>query len=184
MNRIRQLLSEATNAFGRLSARERTLVALAIGAVLAFAVFVSSFSFSKAVSARNSRIKTKIGQLQEASALTATYRQAETQRADLERRLKANNTRLFTHVDELSKKLGVEIGGITDKGTQPLAGKIVESAVEVTFTRTTLDKLIKFISAVEGQTGLVKVTKLQIRPRTDQPVIDAWLVVATYSHES
>ncbi|MGC4113965.1 MAG: hypothetical protein QM765_04765 [Myxococcales bacterium] len=75
---------------------------------------------------------------------------------------------------------------MNDKGTQPLEGgtKINESSVEVTFTRIPLDKLVKFLQDVESGQGLVKVTRLQVRPRTDESVLDAWLVVTTYTLES
>lgn len=184
MNRIQRLFSEAGATYGRLSPRERLLVGVTALVVAGFLVLVSSLSFSRAVARRETRIEAKLEQLEQANRLTANYRQAESKRADLERRLQGNKTKLFTHVDDLAKKLGVEIGGITDKGTQQLPGKIVESAVEVTFTRTSLDKLMKFLGSVETPGGLVKVTRLQIRPRTDQPVIDAWLVIATYQLET
>jgi hypothetical protein len=74
---------------------------------------------------------------------------------------------------------------MTDKGSQPLnETKITESSVEVTFTRIKLEKLIKFLSGVESGSGLVKVTRMQIRPRSDEPVLDASLVITTYQLSS
>lgn len=184
MSRLRQMIADATAALGRLSARERMLVGLTAAVIVGFVIFAASLTFSRAVGRRESSIKTKLTQLEEAHTLTSTYRQAESKRAELERRLKDNKTRLFSYLDDLAKKQGLEIGGLNDKGTQPREGKITESSVEVTFTHIPLDKLVKFLEAVEGTSGLVKVTRLQIRPRTDQPVIDAWLTVTTYQLES
>lgn len=184
MNRIRQLLSDALSTFGRLSGRERAMVGMIVAALLGFVLFVSSITYSRAVVRREGRIKAKLEQLTEVQKLTGGYRQAEQQRAELERRLRGNNVKLFSYVDELAKKQGVEIGGMTDKGDQPREGKIVESAVEVTFTRIGLDKLARFLAAIETTGGLVKVTRLQVRPRTDAPVLDAWLTISTYQLES
>jgi len=75
---------------------------------------------------------------------------------------------------------------MNDKPAQILqeGTKITEQSVEVTFTRISLDKLVKFLTDVEATKALVKVTRLQVRPRTDEAVLDAWLVVTTYTLES
>jgi hypothetical protein len=184
MNKVRQLLSDATAAFGRLSSRERAMVGIIVAALLGFVFFVGSITYSRAAARREGRIKSKSEQMAEVQKLTGGYRQAEQQRSELERRLRGNNVKLFSYVDELARKQGVEIGGMTDKGSQPREGKIVESAVEVTFTRIGLDKLSNFLSAIETTGGLVKVTRLQVRPRTDAPVLDAWLTISTYQLNS
>lgn len=183
MQKLRQFLSDALSAFGRLSPRERNLVALTGTLVIAFVVAIAALQVSRTVSRREARIRGKLGQLDEVAKLTSGYRAAETQRNELEARLRGNQVRLFSYLDELAKRQGLEIGGMNDKGTQPAGGegsRISESAVEVTFTRIGLDKLVKFLAEVEATQGLVKVTRLQIRPRGDEPVLDAWLVVTTY----
>jgi hypothetical protein len=184
MNRLRQLISEASAILGRLSSRDRMLVGVMSACVLGFLIFVVGITFTRTVKRHESAIETKLAKLNEINGLTANYRQAESRRTDLERKLRTNNVKLFSYLDELSKKQGLEIGGINDKGTTQREGKAVESSVEVTFTRISLDKLVGFLTAVEGSSGLVKITKLQIRPRSDQPVIDAWLIVTTYQLES
>lgn len=185
MNRIRQLISDGLAAFGRLSSRERGMIGLAAGLVIFFVVVLTSVSISHSLTRREARIKTKITQLEEITHLTGGYRFAEQQRSDLENRLRGNQIRLFTFLDELAKKQGVEIGGMNDRGAQPFGdSKITESSVEVNFMRISLDKLVRFLAEVESGAGLVKVTRLQIRPRTDQPVIDASLIVTTYQLES
>jgi type II secretory pathway component PulM len=186
MNQIRQLISDAGAAFGRLSPRERGLVGLAAGVLLVFVIVLSTVSINRSLSRRESRIQTKLEQLEEISQLTGGFRAAEQQRADLERRLRGNQIRLFTYLDDLARKQGVEIGGMNDRGSQPAGNDsgITESSVEVNFMRISLDKLVRFLQEVESGSGLVKVTKLQIRPRSDQPVIDAWLTVTTYQLDS
>ncbi|HEY3445715.1 MAG TPA: type II secretion system protein GspM [Myxococcales bacterium] len=186
MEGIRQLVSDALAALGRLSPRERGLVGLAGGAVLVFAVVFISLSVGRSIDRQEARIKTKQGQLDEIGKLTGTFRAQESMRKELEQRLQNNKVKLFSYLEELAKKDSISIGGMNDKGTQPLEGgaKINESSVEVTFTRIPLDKLVKFLQDVESGQGLVKVTRLQVRPRSDEPVLDAWLVVTTYTLES
>lgn len=187
MDSIRQLLSDGLAALGRLSARERALVGLAGGAVLVFLVVFISLSVGRSIDRQETRIKTKQGQLAEVAKLTGNFRQQEQQRRDLEAKLSlGKDTKLLGYIEELSKREGLSIGGMTPKGTQPLEGgnKIVEDSVEVTFTRIQLDKLVKFLQDVENGKGVIKVTRLQIRPRSDEPVLDAWLVVTLFLPES
>lgn len=185
MEQLRQLLADAAAALGRLNPRERGLVALAGGAVLVFVITVTTLSVNGNISNREKRIRTKQQQLEEVAKLTGSFRTQEALRAELERRLRDNKVRLFTYLEELSKRDGLSIGGLTEKPAQTIEGtKINEQSVEVTFTRVPLDKLVRFLSDVEGGQGLVKVTRLQVRPRTDEPVLDAWLVVTTYILES
>lgn len=186
MERMRQTLSDAAAALGRLAPRERRMVALAGAAVAVFVLAVFTLSVTRSIDSRERRIRTKQQQIEEVARLTVGYRAQEAQRNELDRRLRGNSVRLFTYLDELSKKNGIAIGGMNDKGAQPLGEgtKINEQSVEVTFTRIPLEKLINFLSQVETGQGLVKVTRLQLRPRSDEPVLDAWLVVSTYTLES
>ena len=182
MGRIRQLFSDGLAALGRLSPRERGLVALAGGAVPVFLVVASTLSVGRAIGRREARIKTKQQQLEEIGKLTVGFRAQETRRNELERRLQSNRIKLFSYLEDLAKKDSVSIGGMNDKGTSPVGdSKITEASVEVTFTRIPLDKLVKFLQDVEAGQGLVKVTRLQLRPRSDEPVLDAWLIVSTYT---
>lgn len=186
MDRIRHLISDGLSALGRLSPRERGLVALAGGAVAVFLVVAVTFSVNRSIAQREARIKTKQEQLEEVGKLTLGFKAQEAQRTELERKLQNNKIRLFSYLEEMAKKDGLSIGGMNDKGTQPLGEgtKINESSVEVTFTRIQLDKLVKFLTELESGQGLVKVTRLQVRPRSDEAVLDAWLVVTTYTLES
>lgn len=185
MNRLQQLLNDASAAFNRLQERERKLVVYGGGGALLALLLLVSLTISSNLSRREVRLKTKLTQLEEVHKLTAGYRAADQERAALEQRLRNNQVRPFSLLEQLAKKQGLDIGGMNDKGTRPVAEtKIVEASVEVTFTRIPLEKLVRFLTEVESSAGIVKITKLQIRPRDNEPVIDAWLVVSTYSMES
>lgn len=185
MNQVQRLLNDASAAFNRLQGRERRLVLLGGGGALLLLLLIISISISSNLSRREARIKTKLTQLEEVYKLTGGYRTAEAERMQLEQRLRGNQVRLFSLLEQLATKQGLDIGGMNDKGNRPVGEtKISESSVEVTFTRIPLEKLVRFLTEVESSAGLVKITKLQIRPRGDEPVIDAWLVVSTYSLES
>ena len=185
MEQLKRLAADAGEAFGRLSSREKLMILGAAAAVLIFVVFFITVTFSNALKQGESRIAGKMRQLQEAQRYASGYSQAERERTNLERQLRNNNVRLFTLIEESAKKQGVEVSGVTDRGTKPGEGKkIVESSVEGTLTRIELLKLVRFLTSLEERNKLVKVTKLQIRARADQPVLDAWLTVTTYQLET
>jgi hypothetical protein len=177
------ILDDINAGLGRLSERDRKLLGIMVGALSCFLLFVVGVSVNRAISKRAERIATKLGQLHEAAALTTGYREAEKQRTELERKLKEHGVKsLFTYLEDLGKKDELEIGGMTDKGSSP-AGKdatIQQASVEVTLTKVELSKLTKFLNDVETSPGVVKVTRLQVRPRDDEPVLDAWFTVTTY----
>lgn len=184
MEQFKRLFSDAGEAFGRLSSREKLMVMGALAALLAFLVFFVSVRFHSALRQGESRISGKMTQLKEAQRYAAGYSQAEKERKNLERQLKNNSVRLFTLIEEAAKQQGVEVGGLTDRGNRPGEGKVVESSVDVPLTRIELIKLVRFLTALESRSKLVKVTKLQVRARQDQPVLDAWLTVTTYQLET
>ena len=187
MEQLKRLFSDAGEAFGRLSSREKLMVFGAAAAVIAFVIFFVSVRFSGALKQGESRIASKMRQLQEAQSLAAGYSQAEKERAALDRQLKSNNVKLFTLIEETARRLGIEVGGLTDKGSRPSKdgkAKVIETSVEVNLTRIELLKLVRFLTALEEKNKLVKVTTLEIRARQDQPVLDAWLTVTTYQLES
>ncbi|MDR0965388.1 MAG: type II secretion system protein M [Myxococcales bacterium] len=184
MEQLKRLLDAAGEAFGRLSSRERLMVLAAAGSLAAFLIFFIGYSFQGALRQGDARIAGKLSQLKEVQRLTSGYSKAVSERDALDRQLRNNKVKLFTLVEDTAKKQGLEVGGMTDRGNHPREGKIVESSVDVTFTRIELLKLVRFLAALESPGNLVKVTKLQVRARADQPVLDAWLTVSTYQLES
>ena len=178
-------LDDVRGYLERLSQRDRNLLALLALVVGLFAILMAGTGLSRAASKRLSRIESKQKSLREVVQLTAGYRQAEQQRQDVERKLKGSAQRnLFSYLEDLGKKDGLEIGSMNDKGSAPAGddkdSKIMQSSVEVTLTHVQLDKLTKFLNDVENNPGMVRVTRLQVRPRDDDAVLDAWFTVSTY----
>jgi len=177
-------LANAQAALDKLSSRDRKLLLLMVSAIALFVVFLAAHGLSSAAAQKAHRIDGEQKQLREVATLTAGYRQAETQRQQTESKLKNHAVRdLFSYLEELGKKDGLDIGGMTDKGSAPAgdkSSKLMQSSVEVTLTHVQLDKLTKFLNDVENNPGMVRVTRLSVRPRNDDAVLDAWFTVSTY----
>jgi general secretion pathway protein M len=179
---LRKLQSDVEAFFQRLSQRERVLVTVAGLAVVAFVVFLLSTGVSRGISARQHRIVEKTRILSEVGKLAQGWRAAQSERADLERRLKGDHPPLMTFVAQTGAKLGIEVNDLrpTAAASEPTAG-VVEESVEVNVAKLELPKLAALLEALEGGPGVVKVRRLQIRTRSDDPAaIDVSLVVATY----
>jgi len=178
-------LDSLRTSLGRLSSRDRNLLALMGVAIALFVVFLVGHGLSAATAKHEARIKLKQTQLREVAQLTRGYREAELQRTDIERKLRDHAVRnLFSYLEDLGKKDGLDIGGMTDKGSTSASddksSKIMKSSVEVTLTHVQISQLTKFLNDVETNPGMVRVTRLQIRPREDEAVLDAWFTVSTY----
>jgi hypothetical protein len=74
------------------------------------------------------------------------------------------------------------IGDMQDRGTVVGGDKISESTVEFDLSRVTPDKLRNFLNEIEHGPHLVKIKKIRLRVRIDDPnSMDAALTVSTYS---
>ena len=181
MNRFREALASAEQYLTRLSARERLLVGVAAATFVAATIGIGSLGVSRAIRRREGSIEAKTKALAEISNLASTYRERDLRRRQLEERLKTP-VKLFTFIDDISKQQGVEIGDMQDRGSTTGSDKISESIVEFDLNKLTLDKLTNFLNAIEHGPHLVKVKKVRIRTRLDDPnSVDASLTVATYS---
>ncbi len=181
MNALRNALASIEQFFGRLSTRERVMVSGMGGAFVVLILSLVSLGFSRAIHRRQVSIEDKTKALGQIGALASTYRERDAHRRQLEERLRVP-VKLFTYIDDLSKKQGIEIGDMQDRGTTTGPDKISESVVEFDLSKLTLDKLTAFLNAIERGPHLVKVKKIRLRTRLDDPnAVDVSLTVATYS---
>ena len=181
MEQLKGLLSNIQVWFSSLTSRERTLVLLASGATAAFLVFLILFSFSASAGATRRRTEQKLSKLQEAQSLAESYREADRARQDMERQLGGGAIHLISYIEEKGEAAGLEVTTMNPKGDVGLGdGKIVESAVELTFTDIPLTKLHAFLSSVEHGPGVVKVKFLRLEPRIASETVTAWITIATY----
>jgi hypothetical protein len=181
LNRIKALWADLEQALGQLSLREQMLVSVAAAVFATGLLGLGSYTVSRSIHRREVAIEEKSKALVDIGRLTATYRERELQRQQLEGRLRIP-VRLFTYIDDTSKKQGIVIGDMQDRGTVVGNDKISESTVEFDLSRVTPDKLRNFMNEIEHGPHLVKIKKIRLRVRLDDPnSMDAALTVSTYS---
>jgi general secretion pathway protein M len=181
MERLKQLRAEVEAWLGRLSPRERTLVGAAAAAALIFFGSLVAAGMGASVRARESRISAKTKVLDQVGALAGGYRRVQMERAALESRLKGQPVQLMSHVSQVGSGLGVEVTDLRPTGSPAELDGVLEESVEVNLVRIELGTLARLIQGLERGAGLVKVRRLRVATRTDDPkLVDATVVVATY----
>jgi general secretion pathway protein M len=167
--------------FNRLTQRERLLVSAAAVAVVAFTILMVVTRISMATTASQRRIEEKTRVLSQVGQLAEGYRRAQAERHALEARLKAPPIPIMTHVSQTGQALGVEVGDLRPSGPPEETDGISAESVEVSLPRIDPAKLGRFLQALEGGQGVVRVRRVRVATRSDDPkVVDATVVVSNY----
>lgn len=181
MERLKQLRAELEARFTRFSPRERVLVGATAAAVLLFFGSLIAAGMAAAVRARESRIVEKTKVMAQVGQLAGGYRRVQMERSALEARLKGQPVQLMSHVSQVGAGLGVEVTDLRPTGAPVELDGVMEESVEVNLVRIELGKLARLVQGLERGPGLVKVRRLRIATRSDDPkLVDATVVVATY----
>lgn len=178
---FRRVLAELEAFFTRLSQRERVMVSAAGVTVVAFLVMLLATGISRATTARQDRIEEKTRVLAQVGHLAEAYRRAQTERLSLESRLRGATVPVMTHVSQTGQTLGVEVGDLRPSGAPEETDGIVAESVEVSLPRIDPAKFGRFLQALEGGQGVVRVRRIRLGSRSDDPrLFDATIVVANY----
>ncbi len=181
MDRLRALLSDVQTWFQRLTPRERRLVIIASSALSAFVLFFILISFSTSAASYRRRTEEKLNKLKDVQTLAASYREAEQNRQAMERQLTTSKLSLMSYLEEKGTAAGLSIPAMNQKPEASIAdGKIIESAVELTLTDITVNRMVDFLTSVERGPGVVKVKLLRIEPRMKDQTLTVWATIATY----
>jgi general secretion pathway protein M len=181
LERLRRLRSSGEAWFGKLAPRERTLVSAAALAVVLFVFFLVATAISRGISAREARIEEKTRILSQVGKLAAIYRSAQGERQALEARLRGRPVQLMSHVSQTGASLGIEVNDLRPTGAPVETEGLKEESVEVNLPRLDMARLARLLQALEGGPGVVKVRRIRVTTRTDDPaLVDVTLVVATY----
>lgn len=178
---LRRLRAELEARYSRLTPRERVLVSAAGAAIVAFVIMVVATGISRSTTAHQRRIEEKTRVLAQVGHLAEGYRRAQAERQALEARLKGPAVPVMTHVSQTGQSFGIEVGDLRPSGTpEEIEGMVAES-VEVSLPRIDPAKLGRFLQALEGGQGVVRVRRVRLATRSDDPkVVDATVVVTNY----
>lgn len=178
-------MDQIREAYLRLSDREKKLVL-----ILGIALLVISFALGGYFGVysgfkRASAIKQMRQRIADVYRLEQPYVNAQSTLDDLTRRLDSNKISLFSLVEDVSSKLGVQIDNVTEKSEHVDNSELDEISVLVHLKELSIDRLTAFLEGIEetAENGLVKVMRLDIKTRYDNPgLLDAQMTIATWKH--
>lgn len=174
-------IDKARESWASLSARERRMLSLLFAAFVVAAVAMGFATMRKDIASRQARIAEKQMQIQKVAVLASGFREAELARSRIESRIRGTPVRLFSYLEDISKRQSLPLGDMQDRGTDPAGDGIERSTVELSFAQIELKKLADFLNEIEKSPHLVKVEKLRVRHRNDDPdLLDVNLTVSTY----
>jgi general secretion pathway protein M len=183
MEQLRKWKADLEAWFSRLAPRERVMVSAAALAVAAFILFLVFTKVQRGISAREANIERKTEVIAQVGKLAQGYRQAQAERAQLEAKLRGPPLQLMSFVAQTGQRLGIEVNDLRPgtPGAASAGDKVVEETVEVNLAKLELPKLASLLQELERGPGVVKVRRLALRTRSDDPnAVDATIVVATY----
>jgi general secretion pathway protein M len=187
MDFFRQLRSDFEAWFSTLAPRERGLVSLAGIAVGLFVAFLVAVKVQRGIASREVRIEQKTEDLAQIGKLAQGYRQVQAERAQLEAKLKGPPVQLMSYVAQTGQRLGIEVNDLrpNQSAATSASDKVVEDTVEVSLAKLDLPRLAQLLLELERGAGVVKVRRLAIRTRNDDPnAVDVTILVATYQIKS
>jgi general secretion pathway protein M len=183
METLRQLRSDLEAWFSRLSSRERVMVSLAGVAIAVFIVFMATMQVQRGIGRREASIDRKTQVLAQVGKLAQGYRAVQAERQQLEAKLKGPPVQLMSFVAQTGQRLGIEVNDLRPGAAAPSTAndRVVEETVEVNLAKLDLPKLAALLQELERGPGVVKVRRLALRSRNDDPAaVDVTIVVATY----
>ena len=185
METLRRLRADVEAWLAKLSPRERVLVALAAAGLVLFSGWLVARAAGSAIGGREARIDAKTQVLAQIGKLGEGYRRRQAERAALEARLRAQPIQLMSHIAQAGQQLGIEVNDLRPTGSPTDVGGLQEESVEVNLARIDLPRLARLLQTLERSSGVVKVRRLRVTTRSDDPaLVDATLVVATYQLRS
>jgi general secretion pathway protein M len=181
MERLRKLRADAEAWLGTLSPRERVMVAAAAFAVALFTLWLVAHQIGSGVTAREARIEQKTKVLSQIGKLAESYRRRAAERQALENRLHGSPVQLISHISQTGATLGIQVNDLRPTGAPVEAEGLREESVEVNLARIEMQKLGQLMQSLERGAGVVKVRRIRITTRSDDPaLVDATLLVSTF----
>lgn len=176
------LWNRLTDAWGELSARERTLVSGA-GAALAVALFylvIVGPALDFAADARQ-RAEAAEQQLLAVQALRAKYDRIDAPLRKVRERISGGSQgEIFTTLEELARESAVKVSSMEPR-TSPASDAYEETKVQVVLKSQTLAQVVNYLHRIESAAHLLSIKTLRIRTRADKPeLLDVTFTVSSF----
>lgn len=170
--------------FARLSEREKRLVIITSVVAIVFLGFLGVTALNAAVESRGKRVAMRQDELAQLDVLRERYRDAEENEKKSAAQIRSNSQSLFTVVQKAATEVGLPVPDLQERRTPVKdSADVQEVSVDVNVKEISVDKLTTLLEKIEGKRsdGVVKVTKLKVKTRFDNPeMLEVSLTVSTW----
>jgi general secretion pathway protein M len=180
---MREQLKQLATGFERLSGREQAMVLFMVIALGSMVLGLTGYLVNRDLGARAKRIDAKLEKLRQIAELKSDYQARLAQQQQLANEVRSNgSTRILSYLEDASRRADLELKNATERAGEPTGSEQVkEESAEVTVTNVSLDRLHAFLDLVETGNRLVRIRRLKIKTRFDNPqMLDATVTVSTY----
>ena len=180
MNALKQRI---TTALDSLTSREQLLAVGLIAVILMMIMGFGSYLVNRDIERREKRIAAKITKLKQVADLRSDYKRRLSEQKRIANQVQRNNSmRILSYLENLSQKASIELKNASARqGAATGSDLVKEEAAEVKINNVSLDRLYDFLRRIEEGNPLVKIRRMRVETRFDNPeMLDAVVTVGTY----
>jgi type II secretory pathway component PulM len=170
-------------AFSRLSESEKRLVSLLAVVVVVLVVGGLAVLMSSQVEKSKKRVQMRTDELAQLDQLREKYEEASQAERRSQNKLHGTTTSLFSLIQKSATEVGLSVPDLQERRTPVKDSDITETTVDVNLKEVSIDKLQTLLEKIEGKRGdgNVKVTKLKVKTRFDNPeMLEVAMTVSTW----
>ncbi len=163
------------------------MVVVMVTTILAMILLFCGYLINRDFERREARISAKVEKLGEVASLRSDYKRklAEQQRLAAEVR-KNGSTRILSYLESMASKAAIDLANVSERRGEPTGSdQVREEAAAIEIREVSIDRLDRFLESIEAGNRLVKVRRLKVKKRFDNPeLLDATVTVGTFKPPS
>jgi len=184
MARFLERISESTvQWYDALSERERRLLTIFSIVVVSLVIVLTIYLGVAKLNARRAELVKSKQQLTQILELEDDFKKAKEKAEKARLTVMKNDVSLFAFIQAATSKLGLVVKDLNEQKRPLPKSDIIEISVRLNLSKLSIDKVMALIEAIEtSEMGkLIKVTKLKINKRFDEPdLLDLQMTVSTW----
>lgn len=177
------LIESITQWFDGLSEREKKLLAMLLLSLLALLFVGTIYGAISRLNSKESQLIKNKEQVAKIQSLRPSYLSSRSKSEREKLRIARNNISLFSFIQSITTSLGLSVRDLNEQKRPLPRSNIVEISVKLNLIKLSIDKLTALIDEIETSNygDLVKVTKLKVNKRFDEPdLLDLQMTISTW----
>lgn len=169
--------------YDSLTDRERRLLSVFSISIVVLLLFVTVYLGVSKLSSRRADLARNKQQLSQIVDLEGEFLKAKEKTEKARMMVMRNDASLFSLIQGITTRLGLSVKDLAEQKRPLPKSDIVEVSVRLNLSKLSIDKVTALIEAIEtSEHGpLIKVTKLKISKRFDEPdLLDLQMTVSTW----